>query len=218
MNNWLLEERRKTIQDLRDDLSSHQCAALLGEFRMGKTAVLNGLYGNNPQPPRACLSLSQLAAESPHDVDALFYQHVIQQLKARWEGPFSVSGPTEFLSIPDAKARFDHCKTILTQLANRPITLLIDDAHAFVSLPLGEQIFRDLAAYLRQQNNNNFKIVLAATPRLAQWADSLGPTGHPGRPLGAGDYASLLRPDIGAAYPKRILRIGGPFSLCAATA
>ena len=87
---WLLNERRRSVTAILEDLEGFACSALLGEHHMGKTSALD-LLVEQLQEPMIRFSLAQLEDCSPRRTEGEFY-HCLVASARRKTAPESGSG------------------------------------------------------------------------------------------------------------------------------
>lgn len=173
MQQVLADVQKRIADQILDGISPHRrCIALLGEWRMGKTAVLKHIQAELDHP-HVYLSLAEMQPAFPahqgKQSEDTFYSTLLEGLTQNLEdGPLLAARPE---IIQPHLSTWGKYKTAFQALAIRPITLLIDDADRLEAYSWGRSAFRHLSGLINTMTN--LRIILAGTDRLRQWAEGL---------------------------------------------
>ena len=166
MADWLKIVQQYVVDQLRQDVIASGCAALLGEFRMGKTSTLEILRDLLP-PPVVLVSLSPVADTKNAAPDLYFYTTILGSLRSQ---SGSTTGGDPFSDCLDDLDRYESFERTLQKLAQQPVTILLDDADRLLVEDWSKRVFQKLRRLVEAKS---VRVVLAGTSRLERQAEKL---------------------------------------------
>lgn len=181
IQNRLQAERRRILGKIVDELESVGCAGLLGEHQMGKSSILLTLE-ESLSSPRVYVSLAELTGCSAGQAEQLFYQKLLRGLART--GATNRQGDSQ--SVGEGQQQFERR---LEELANRRMTLLIDDAERLADFGWGHGFFHKLSVAISFYRN--LRVVLSGTRKLKSWAERMA-----GRNGKAGAWELIREPIV----------------------